>query len=186
LLEGAADAYKATKLSRDIDAAPAEERPPLLQQAFLSSKLFKQMFETFHDDTVSKAKIEQRAKGLDVHPESAGECAQIFIDSAVEAGLGTLSGDSISLVKARSILPTAHPPTGEDAQEDTIGQNKDPADGHVEKTAPVARNTNETGPETLARQSGKPGVTLTLTVDPSSDPDKLEKQLKLLRDYGMI
>lgn len=35
-------------------------------------------------------------------------------------------------------------------------------------------------------QPVKPGVTLSLTVDPSSDPDKLEKQLKLLRQYGVI
>src|SRR5260370_24144240 len=71
LLEGTADAYQATQLAKDIDAAPPEDRPPLLQRAFRSSKLFNQIFETFHGDTVSKAKIEQRARGLQVHPDSS-------------------------------------------------------------------------------------------------------------------
>src|SRR5271165_1936182 len=100
LLEGTADAYKATKLAKDIDATPEEDRSPLLTRAFLSSKLLKEIFETFHGDSVSKSKIEQRAKGLNVHPESAEECAQLFVDSAVTARLGTVNGDSISLVKS--------------------------------------------------------------------------------------
>src|ERR1700746_1504749 len=92
ILEGETEAYQATQLAKDIDGAPPDDRPLLLQQAFRSSKLFNQIFETFHGDTVSKAKIEQRARGLDVHPESAGECAQLFIDSALTASLGTVNG----------------------------------------------------------------------------------------------
>src|SRR5258708_843261 len=65
LMQGTSAGYEATKLAKEIDAAPTEERFPLLQRAFLSSKLFKEIFTTFQDDSVSKAKIEQRAKGLD-------------------------------------------------------------------------------------------------------------------------
>jgi hypothetical protein len=187
LLEGAVDAYKATKLSKDIDAAPDEDRPPLLQRALLNSKLFSQIFETFHGDTVSKSKIEQRAKGLNVHPESAAECAQIFVDSAVTASLGTLSGDSIALVKAGSASPAAGPIDADDVQDEIQEEkNKGPEDEHVGETGSGGKNVNETGSQKLVKQGAKPGVTLTLTVDPSSDPDKLEKQLKLLRHYGMI
>lgn len=187
LLEGAVDAYKATKLARGIDAAPDEDRPPLLQQAFLNSKLFKQIFETFHGDTVSKAKIEQRAKGLNVHPESAAECAELFVDSAATASLGTLSGDSISLVKARTTLPAAHPAAGDNVQDEIKEQkNADTGDERVEENPSAGKNASETLSEKSVKQDTKPGVTLTLTVDPSSDPDKLEKQLKLLRQYGMI
>ena len=175
LLEGAVDAYKATKLSKDIDAAPDEDRPPLLQRALLNSKLFSQIFETFHGDTVSKAKIEQRAKGLNVHPESAAEC------------LGTLSGDSIVLLKAGSTSPAVGPIDADDVQDEIQEEkNKGPEDEHVGETGSVGKNVNETGSQKLVKQGAKPGVTLTLTVDPSSDPDKLEKQLKLLRHYGMI
>ena len=49
-----------------------------------------------------------KAMGLDVHPDSAAECAQLFIDSAGAAGLATVSGDSIVLANAAAaITPTA-------------------------------------------------------------------------------
>src|ERR1051326_2738011 len=62
LLTGEADAYQATQLAKDIDSTPVPDRIPLMQRAFKSSKLFNQIFETFHGDTVTKAKIEQRAR----------------------------------------------------------------------------------------------------------------------------
>lgn len=186
LLEGGVDAYSATKLARDIDAAPNEDSPPLLQRAFLSSRLFKEIFETFHGDTVSKAKIEQRAKGLHVHPESAEECAQLFVDSAVTASLGTLSGESISLVKAGG-GSTEDSALGGGIQEETGERKKeDSGDAHLAGESSPDKDMGRAQPEKSAKQGARPGITLTLTVDPSSDPDKLEKQLKLLREYGVI
>lgn len=177
LLEGPIDAYKATQLAKEIDAALVDDLPPLLQRSFLSSKLFSQIFETFHGDTVSKAKIEQRAKGLGVHPESAGECAQLFMDSAVAANAGTAEGDSISLVKSGGIAPIEGADVTNAAEEIT---KRD--DSEAEETL----GKDGSGAEKPAAQVAKPGVNLNLTVDPSSDPDKLEKQLRLLRQYGVI
>jgi hypothetical protein len=186
LLEGGVDAYKATQLAKDIDAAPDEDRAPLITRAFLSSKLFKEIFETFHGDLVSRAKIEQRAKGLNVHPESAEECAQLFIDSAVIAGLGTVSGDMLSLVKSGEIVLATEADQigkGNEVEEQQIGRADD-------AKAREKLSTNQTSVdvqlEKSAERETKPGVSLNLTVDPSSDPDKLEKQLKLLRQYGVI
>lgn len=187
LLEGAADAYKATALARNIEAAPNEDRAPLLRKAFLTSKPFKQIFETFHGDPVTKAKIEQRAKGEHVHPDSASECAQLFIESAVTAGLGTLNGDLLSLVKAAPISPAVDPATADDAQGDAKGKKKEgPEDEPGQANAVAGKNSSEDHSEKTVEQGAKPGVTLVLNVDPSSDPDKLEKQLKLLRQYGVI
>ncbi len=76
----------------------------------LTSKVFGKIFDTFHGDTVSKAKITKRAKELNVHPESADECAQLFIDSALAAGIGTMSGDLISLINAGSAVPLSVEP----------------------------------------------------------------------------
>jgi hypothetical protein len=185
LLEGKSDAYTATKLAKDIGAAPEEERGPLLQQALLTSKPFKQVFETFHDDTVSKAKIEQRAKGLDVHPDSAAEFAQLFIDSAVTAGLGTLTGDSIALVKAGSVPSTDARTTKEETQDKIEAQERESSHGVHEREKPIDGKDMKSLRSEI-KQGARPGVTLALTVDPSSDPDKLEKQLRLLRQYGMI
>jgi hypothetical protein len=117
LLEGPVAAYKATQLAKDIDAALEEDLPPMLRRAFLNAKIFKQIFDTFHGDTVSTAKIEHRAKGLDVHPESAKECAQLFIQSAVTARLGTVNGDSLALVKAGRITSAGEAAPGEDETE---------------------------------------------------------------------
>ncbi len=187
LLEGGADAYKATKLARDIEAAPEEDRPPLLHKAFLNPKLFNQIFETFHGDTVSKAKIEQRAKGLHVHPESAEECAELFVDAALTAGLGTLNGDQIALATAGSISPSPETGIVDDLLDEDGEQGKE---DHTTEHKGQKMSAGEQGSEIMqgqsARQSPKPGVALNLNVDSSSDPDKLEKQLKLLRRYGMI
>lgn len=185
LLEGATDGYKATKLAREIDAAPADDRLPLLKRAFLSSTLFKQIFETFHGDTVSRAKIEQRAKGLDVHPDLAAECTQFFVDSAVTAGLGILDGDSIRLESVGSSTQEAASPTSEGIHDDEeVQTNSNSEEEHDGRISTTGADVNKQGAE--QKHDAKPVVTLSLTVDPSSDPDKLEKQLKLLRQYGVI
>lgn len=187
LLEGEVDAYKASELAREIDAAPEEDRSPLLQRAFLSSKLFSQIFETYHDDTVSKAKIEQRAKGLKVHPDSAEECTQLFMESAVTAGLGTLNGDPISLVKTGQNSLSEYSGDSESVEDETQQQGEEDVKGQfVQENTSADKNGRAGSSEKKDKQGAKSGVTLTLTVDPSSDPDKLEKQLKLLRQYGVI
>ncbi len=100
LLEGDRTAYSATALAREIDAALDDQKPALLQRALLSSKLFHEIFQTFQDDTVSRAKIRQRAQALNVHPDSAEEAAETFMVSAVTAGVGTMDGENITLGEA--------------------------------------------------------------------------------------
>lgn len=188
LMQGNAHAYEATKLAKDIDAAPLEERLPLLQRAFLSSKLFKEIFTTFQDDSVSKAKIEQRAKGLEVHPESAAECAQLFMESAVTAGLGTINGELIALVNAGASAQGEESAEGQDHEKSDDHEGVEDGAAAVEEatTAAGAKNSrhDESGKRILS--GAKAGVTVNLNVDSSSDPDKLEKQLRLLREFGVI
>ena len=180
-MQGDAKAYQATKLAKDIDAALPDGRPASLQRALLASKLFDKIFDTFHGDTVSKAQIAKRAKELDVHPESADECAQLFIDSAITAGLGTMSGDSIVLVNAGAVVaPAADPGEGDDVEEPG---GAEPAAAAAEAAATAKKGTGNTG---LPPRGNKPGLAVSLNVDSSSDPDKMEKQLKLLREYGVI
>lgn len=189
LLEGGAAAYQATQLAKDIDAAVADDKPPLLQRAFRAPKLFNQIFETFHGDTVSKAKIEQRARGLEVHPDSADECAQLFMDSAVTAGLGTVNGDSITVAKAANIeAPAVVPIEGEETDEAKGAEEPEITEkGDEGAAAPVAAAQSSSAQEQRQLSTpNKSGVNVNLTVDPSSDPDKLEKQLKLLKQYGLI
>jgi hypothetical protein len=187
LMEGSAEAYQASKLAKDIGAAPEEEQGLLLQRAFLNSKLFKQIFETYHGDTVSKGKIRQRAQGLDVHPDSVDDCVELFIDSAVTAGLGTVDGDSITLVKAGAVTAAA----GETPEGEGPTPPQEPEAAEVDDAgiagAPVApQNGADRKTEEPVHRGNRPGVTVNLNVDSSSDPDKLQKQLELLRRFGVI
>jgi hypothetical protein len=187
LLEGTVEAYKATKLAKEIDAAPNQDRQPLHQSAFLAPKLFKQIFETLHGDTVSKARVEQVVKGLEVHPDSAEECAQLFIDSAIAAGLGTSSGDSITLASAENAPPTPEAIPGDGVEGEATGTDReDPEDAKLAAKQVPGETGLDAGKERPAALGNRPGVILNLNVDPSSDPDKLEKQLRLLRQFGII
>ena len=191
LMQGDAKAYEASKLAKDIDAALTEERPALLQLAVKASKVFDKIFDTFHGDTVSKAQIAKRAKELGVHPASADECAQIFIDSAITSGLGTASGENLVLVNAGAAAMPA--PAGLVADHPEAGL----AEEHAEETEKEKELAEEEahqqkatggGAPLLRRTDGMPsaGVRVNLTVDSSSDPDKLEKQLKLLKQFGLL
>jgi hypothetical protein len=186
LLEGSAQAYKASKLAKDIEAATAGGRPALLKRALLAPKLFQQVFETLCGDKVSKAKIEQVVKGLEVHPDSAEECAKVFMESAVTSGIGRLEGDSISLAKADEVPQTAQvsgeDPEGEKTQEQV---SEGASDASPTGGTPPSEKTEDEGLGGSSNHA-KPTVILNLNVDPSSDPDKLEKQLRLLRQFRII
>lgn len=173
LMQGDATAYEATQLAKDIEAALPEGRPALLQRAVLSSKIFNKIFDTFHGDTISKAQISKRAKELDVHPESADECAELFVDSAITSELGTMSGESLVLLNAGTVASPA-PESTESAESK-----------QEEHTEVTAAKTGASAKADVAH-ANKPSLTVSINVDSSSDPEKLEKQLKLLRDYGVI
>jgi len=177
LLEVTADGYKATALAKEIVAALPEQRGPLLRRALLTSKLFKRIFDTHNGDTVSTAKIRQTALGLKVHLDSADECVKLFIESVATAGVGTLEGESIVLVQA------AAPPeaTGSDG-----GGGDAEAVALVEAEAKAAAERASAGDRGAQGRVNRPGLAVSINVDSTSDPDKLEKQLKLLRDYGVI
>jgi hypothetical protein len=182
LMQGDPKGYEATPLAKEIDAALPEGRPPLLKRAFLASKVFEKLFDTFHGDTISKAQVAKRAKELEVHPESADECAQLFIDSAITAELATMSGDSIALVKA--VAETVGASGEDDDADEPAGKETETAKQSAAVSVPRS-NAPLPNPDG-ATHSGKPGLAVSINVDSSSDPDKLEKQLKLLREFGVI
>jgi hypothetical protein len=189
LMQGDAKAYEASQLAKDIDRALPGERPALLQRAVRAPKVFDKIFDTFHGDTVSKAQIAKRSRELEVHPDSADECSQIFIDSAVTAGLGTLSGENISLINAND-APSAGTAAGQggDEHEDEAEKLDTPPDESINSTnaESAANNERDTRRQNQSSGANKGAVTVNLAVDSSSDPDKLEKQLKLLKQYGLL
>lgn len=191
LLEGPAAAYQATKLAKQIDASPESEKTALLQQAFLLPKIFNEIHQTFRGDTVSRAKIEQRARGLEVHPESATECTQLFIESLITAGLGTIDGENVSLSSTGRLNSDASPDQdqndavleGTDEQQNI--EVEDSSDQEETRDA-AAADSKAKPPATTPNGSPRPSIAVNIDVDSSSDPEKLEKQLKLLRSFGLV
>jgi len=192
LLEVSSDGFKASDLARDIVAALPEQRDTLQQRAFLNAKPFKKIFDTYNGDTVSTAKIRQTALGLRVHLDSVDECVRLFVESLVLAGLATQDGDSLSLVQSSTIAPVVN-----GADDDRVAtsdggdvpETDDPAIAGLgatdaEATGSRKNDGGESGKGTP--RTDKAAVAVNLNVDSSSDPDKLEKQLKLLRQYGVI
>lgn len=191
LMRGDAKAYEASKLAKDIDAALTEERPALLQLAVKASKAFDKIFDTFHGDTVSKAQVAKRARELGVHPASADECAQIFIDSAITSGLGAASGENLVLVNAgASTMSAAAAPVVDHSEGGKREEHAEETEKEKQLAEEEARREEATRDDIppRPRTNGTPSadVRVNLTVDSSSDPDKLEKQLKLLKQFGLL
>jgi hypothetical protein len=181
LLEGTSkDGFQATELARKI--AAAHQPDTFLRQAALKPRVFQQLFETFHGDTVSTSKLRQRVSDLKVHPDELDSCVTAFLESVIVAKLGESSGDQIKLI--------AKPPLKEEDEQEFTRDEPD-----AEETAHADdKNTGASGPGTdqITPPAGagstqtKPGVTVNITVDSTMDPDKLAKQLELLKKFGAL
>ena len=162
LVDGRNSALSASKLCADIAVKSEDERLPCLQRAFFNVKPFEEVFKTFKGGETQKNKIAQYAtSSLRVHPDNAPEFARIFVKSAFVAGLGEGDENSIKL------------------------RNTD-----AESATELPQNTNQNIPQNEKKEksnyikSDKPEVTI--QIDATLDPEKLKKQLDLLRQYGLI
>lgn len=176
LLEGESSSISASDLARQIAASPADEVGPLMRQAVLTPSVFKALFDTFHGDDVTKAKLMQRAAALKVHPDETENCVEIYIDSLVTAGLLRVEGDRVHHVSASDLLYDTKPedPSDEIAEDD------------ASEDEPGVNILREEIPSTIQRKSTGGTVTVTIALDSSLDTDKLERQLVLLKKYGAI
>lgn len=87
--------FSADELAKKIAAAPSDEVVPLYQQAMLRPTVFKKLFDTYHGDAVTRAKLKQRAADLKVHPDETESCIDLYVSGMVTAGLVTVDGDRI-------------------------------------------------------------------------------------------
>jgi len=180
LMEGDSKAYSATTLARDLAAAPPDERPKLLAAAALSPAIFKGLFDTYHGDETTRAKLRQRAAALNVHPEETEKCVDLYVSSLAMAGLVSVDGDRVSHVQS-----SAKSDVGPSAE---IEADPEEADGPAGDGADVdgTDDANST-PDREAQGEIRSAVfNVNVTLDSSLDTDKLERQLKLLKRYGVI
>lgn len=179
LLEGTSKGYSATALAKRIASAPPSETQTSLREAALSPTIFKQLFDTYHTDSVTKAKLKQRAAELQVHPDETERCIEIYCATILVSGLGFAEGDKISHASPQSTstdtsinstfseTPTADSLTGS-SQTDVIA-NVEPEVELPEAMRPMKAVFN-----------------VNVTLDSSLDTEKLERQLQLLKRYGAI
>lgn len=190
--------FSADDLAKKIAAAPPEELPPLYRQAILKPTVFKKLFDTFHGDTVSKAKLKQRAADLKVHPDETATCVDLYVSGMATAGLVAVEGDQVKHLASSDIeSPSASIVEGEVRSE---GSENLPEGDEAECTSPrgsdgagaeadAARNEERTKPrlpDSSAQQGPRAVFNVNVTLDSSLDIEKLQKQLELLKRFGAI
>jgi hypothetical protein len=165
LIEGSYAKLSASELCRRINSAVGDEKEKLLREAFFNVGIFKETFETFQKSTEEKTRIVQYAANpLNVHPEKTANFAEIFIHSAESAGLCSVDGNRIKFV------------SGEGLAEDVVSENIEQEDTTEDE------RFAETKPSGIKTQ--RPN--LEIKIDPTLDPEKLEKQLKILKKFGLV
>ncbi|WLR98370.1 hypothetical protein [Shinella sumterensis] len=186
--------YSADDLAKRINFAPENEILPLLREAALRPVIFKRIFDAYHGDEISRSKLRQRAADLNVHPDEADTCADLYIATMATAKLVVIEGDRICHVSSIDLLPVV------DGIE-SVGVQKN-LNGISDNSFDVAINEEDALQETNAVIEGvgkfsmvpdqnaslKPRsiFNVNINLDASMDVEKLQKQLELLRRYGAI
>lgn len=191
--------FSADELAKKIIAAPPEELIALYRQAMLKPTVFKKLFDTFHGDTVSRAKLKQRAADLKVHPDETATCVDLYVSGMTMAGLVVLEGDQVKHLASsdvaalstasrdgeRELETTAEESGGEEYTEVEVGGSEEcdvPATGTNSGEKVVKPQGHK-----VATQFGPRAVfNVSVTLDSSLDIDKLQKQLELLKRFGAI
>lgn len=187
LLEGKPEAYKATELAKAINAAPPDEVYKLYREACLKPRVFRVLFDTFHGDTTSLAKLRQQASSAGVHPDQSERCATLFAESAAFAKLGNLSGDTLVLTN-ETIASALNPDAAGSLFESNGNDSERPTeDGIAEK--PLGGDNDSAAADSSPKYQSRAAravIQVNVSIDSSLDTEKLEKQLALLRKYGAI
>lgn len=190
--------YSADDLAKKIAAAPPEELSTLYRQAILKPNIFKKLFDTFHGDTVSKAKLKQRAADLNVHPDETATCVDLYVAGMATAGLVTVEGDQAkhlasSDIAASSALIVEGGVGSEESEGVPEGDESDHASPSGSDGASAEVDASNNGEKTkpplsdMSKQLGPRAVfNVNVTLDSSLDIEKLQKQLELLKRFGAI
>lgn len=180
LMKGTPEAFEATELAKSISVAPDEEVKDLLIQSFLSVKLFKTSFDTFKGDTVSGAKIKQQAASHNVHPDSLDEFLTIFTQSCIYSGLASKDGEDFCFSLDLHIQDIEDQIEEETLEENIENNGEEPEAGDAEEK-PEKPNVQQ---KDLGASKQKADIQI--KIDPSMDPEKLDKLLAVLQKYGQL
>lgn len=187
--------FSADELAKRIVAAPPDELTPLYRLAALKPSVFRKLFDTYHGDAVSKAKLRQRAADLNVHPDETETCVDLYMSSMETARLITVDGDQVTHLSASEIQA----PPSDLSREDSItesheSQDADPAEEieNNEKDKDTSEVHSHTHKMPLRERDGATQLSpravfnVNVTLDSSLDIEKLQKQLELLKRFGAL
>ena len=153
----------------------------MLRSACIAPTLFKKLYETFQSDEITKSKIRQQASNLNVHPEFADACVDLFVSSMETAQLAKVNGDKICIVASSEVSDPAKPEVIEpgvaeqSAGDDPELSEQESSGGSTSNAQPVQNGVRP-----------RAAIQVNVTLDSSLDTEKLEKQLALLRKYGAL
>lgn len=181
LIAGDYSKLKGTELTSQITNSDGEERIKHLQKAFKNVSVFVNAMHTFQNSKTDRVKIGQYAVStLKIHPDMKDDFVTILIESANAAGLCTIEGNSVSFYTLST------PDTDKDENE-PADIDDDNTDSENSSDTQQSENPTQTDLSSSNRKSGKvSNINVNIDVDPSMDPEKLEKLLKLLKNYGAI
>lgn len=192
LAKGTYTALTATDLSTKLVLAEDTEKLQLIRQAFLNVSTFKDAFETFQASQTSKSRIKNYSvSSLKVHLDLSDKFVDVFLESAEIAQICRISGEEITFISTKDI----NDGIAEKGKKDTLDVD-DELDEDIEDDDAIGEDNDDDDDEEniddknngvqkrVKVVSTKPNIGIQL--DASLDPDKLAKQLKLLRKYGLI
>ncbi|BCU79082.1 hypothetical protein [Luteolibacter sp. LG18] len=176
LMEGDSKAYTASKLAKNLASSPPEDIGELLQEACMMPSIFKKLYEAFQNGDASVSRIRQLAMQHKVHIESAEQCVSLFLSSLTTAGLCVQEGDTVTIGLIKQSVSQ-----GDDSDELLTSSEMEESD--EEK---MGNNAKDNFPEHRLPENRRPnGFQVSISIDPTMDPEKLEKHLNVLRRYGI-
>jgi hypothetical protein len=191
LMGSTKDGFSASPIAKQVanlDEGP--ERASALRQAALTPKVFKGIFDAFHGDTVTKGRLKQRAAELNVHPDMLETCIKIYIDSLSLAELVSVEGDQVAHVPQPTLSNASladSPAEPEGSANDEEQKTGDVATGDAAELKAQSVTDAAKGKQSRMSSSTARGlVNVSINLDSSLDTDKLERQLELLKRFGVI
>jgi len=180
LIEGDSKKLKATELCSKIAVSEGDEKLELFREAFMKVGAFKNIIETYQNSNIEKQKISQYAVGsLKVHPDMKDEFVKVLLESAQMIKFCTVNGNTVAFINTPLLSALGN--------EDKIEDNNDESDNESTESYAENKESNFSGQIFSQKHQGQvSNINVNLDIDPSMDPEKLEKLLKLLKNYGAI
>jgi hypothetical protein len=177
LIEGDYAKFSATELAAQISILDGDEQLNCLQQAFNNVKVFNNSYNTFQDSKTEKSKIAQYAVStLKIHPDLKEDFLKVLLESAEIAGFCKIDGNIVLFEKSNyNFIPIDTEINNED-----VNQDNDDNGGSDQKPTTDQKFTNST------KQGLISNINVSIDINSSMDPEKLERLLKLLKGYGAI